>query len=196
MQRILIVFLFGGCAADLEATNNGGRLGGQVQEPELAIQTSFADEGNLTTVDASNYDEWVYFSFQSPVEKIEIDSPESDHSWDLGFRRFHIKLNGGVSGSGAGSLSFTDSDDFESFSTVGRTFSTDAEDGDDENDDLDLAFLVAGDGWYEYEKTILTPRKRIYAVTAADGENYKLRIENYYDDAGSAARVSFTWLPF
>ena len=185
-----------GCAADLQATNNGNGIDRSTTEPRPIIDTEFSNAGNQTTVNASSYDEWVYFSFENPVEPISVEEPSGDLAWDLGFRRFHIKLNGGISGTGLGALAFSDEAKWEDVSAEEEYLSTvDKLDGADENEDLDLAFLVAGGGWYQYEKTVLTPKPRIYVITSADGAKVKLEIDSYYDEAGSSARLSFTWQP-
>ena len=55
----------------------------------------------LVTIDASSYNDWVYFSFDA-ASVIEIDNPENSLDWDVAFQRKHIRTNGGLGGLGEG----------------------------------------------------------------------------------------------
>lgn len=54
---------------------------------------------DVFTIDASSYDEWVYFSL-SLGAIVEIEDSENSLSWDIAFKRNHIKTNSGESGFG------------------------------------------------------------------------------------------------
>ena len=74
----------------------------------------FGQLDTLIVVDASDYNEWVYFSLET-FEVVSISEPANSLDWDLAFQRKHIKTNGGLSGIGYGaaavdsSLSWIDS---------------------------------------------------------------------------------------
>jgi len=55
----------------------------------------YGDECTIVDINASSYDEWVYFSLESG-EIISISNPENSMNWD------NIKTNGGLSGIGDG----------------------------------------------------------------------------------------------
>ena len=55
----------------------------------------------VITIDSSSYDEWIYFSLELG-EVVEVSDIENSMDWDLGFKRNHIKTNGGISGEGSG----------------------------------------------------------------------------------------------
>ena len=56
------------------------------------------------TVDASDYNEWIYFSLRD-AEVVYIEDPYSSYDWDIAFQRKHIKTNSGLSGIGMGAAS-------------------------------------------------------------------------------------------
>ena len=56
-------------------------------------------EGEIT-IDASNPVAFTYFSFTDGGAVVPVTDPSTD-AWDMAFRRFTVKLNGGVSGPGS-----------------------------------------------------------------------------------------------
>jgi hypothetical protein len=57
-------------------------------------------EGELT-VDASSPTAFTYFTFADGGSVVTVTDPSSSSDWDMAFRRFTVKLNGGVSGPGS-----------------------------------------------------------------------------------------------
>jgi hypothetical protein len=57
-------------------------------------------EGEVT-IDASNPTAFSYFTFADGGSIVSVSDPSSSTEWDMAFRRFTVKLNGGVSGPGA-----------------------------------------------------------------------------------------------
>ncbi len=57
-------------------------------------------------VDASDYTKWVYINFDKG-EVVNVSTPETDLSWDLGLHRYDFKTNGGTSGKGQGAAART-----------------------------------------------------------------------------------------
>ena len=55
----------------------------------------------IYSIDASSYDNWVYFSFELGMA-VDVFEPDSSMDWDVAFKRNHIKTNGGLSGVGDG----------------------------------------------------------------------------------------------
>ena len=55
--------------------------------------------GEITIINAQNYNDWIYFSFNLGSE-VNIVDPLSSLDWDIAFKRNHIKTNGGLSGNG------------------------------------------------------------------------------------------------
>jgi PKD repeat protein len=60
----------------------------------------FDDEGAAVQVlDARNSNTWVYFDLDT-FSAVVPEDPANEARWDIAFRRFVVKLNGGVSGAG------------------------------------------------------------------------------------------------
>ena len=55
------------------------------------------------TVDATNQENWTYFSFEQG-KVVEIPNADVSKDWDLAFQRTQVKINGGVSGPGSGGV--------------------------------------------------------------------------------------------
>jgi len=59
------------------------------------------DSLNIVTIDASSWDDWVYYSFELE-DIVDIVNPESSLDWDIAFQRNNIRTNGGESYMGQG----------------------------------------------------------------------------------------------
>jgi hypothetical protein len=189
--RLLIsTLLIAGCAEDLSK-----RLRGQT-EPELAAVVTEAQGGGVfvTTVDAADGGAWVYFAFATGAE-VELTDAHASSTWDLGFQRFKITSNGGVSGSGGAGVLAVEATAFEALerAPVGE-YAVDLADGDDANTDPDLAF-DNGVAWYDYDASthVLSPRDVVFVVRGSEARYFKTEIQSYYDTAGSAGHLAFRW---
>ncbi|HVK78647.1 MAG TPA: HmuY family protein [Kofleriaceae bacterium] len=147
-----------------------------------------ADGIYTTRVDATAVDTWTHVDLETGAESSD------QTSWDLAAQRFHLKLNGGVSGTAGvevapvpGALA-----DVTAAPTTG--WITDAADGEDENMDPDYAF-EQGDGWYAYDPQthLLTPHPTVWVVRTGAGAVVALQITDYYDDAGTSGHFTMTW---
>src|SRR5690606_23850241 len=92
----------------LGACNDSDRKKHHDQDTELPPTQTLLD------VDASAYDDFVYYNLQS-MQKVELSDPESSMDWHIAFRRQHIILNGGDSGAGnvEGALASTNGDFYD-----------------------------------------------------------------------------------
>lgn len=190
---IPMLALVGACAPDLTADDAG-------IEPEVMVdemggpEVGHNDEGEgvyLTRVDATSEEDWIYLDL-ADGSQLEVSDPQADPDWDLAFQRFHIKLNGGSSGSAgveAVKLDETTFDEIEVAPADG--YLSDQPDGDDDNDHPDYVLQ----DWYDYNfmTHVLTPAAAVYVVRTAEPVHYKIQVEAYYDDAGTAGHLSFRW---
>jgi len=140
------------------------------------ITTAANDDGSqLTSVDASNSEVWVYFDIDTGLEVTNSDG------WDLAFKRSNIMVNGGVSGSGGVTVSILPGVEFGELSQAPASgYRTDEENPDDANNP-DLVFAADG-GWYDYDVSThtLTARDQVYVVATTDGAWFKLKMDTYY----------------
>jgi hypothetical protein len=181
---LLVASVLNACAADLRPNQ------------ETAPDERLA-QGSRVAIDASSHTEWVYFSCAAASIVQITDDPHESKSWDLAFQRFQVKSNGGDSGTGDVSVAAVTA----AFDDVHRApkegYLTDvATDGPDSDPFPDLAFLVAGGGWFTYiEKNhLVVPRPDlVFIVKAVGGRYYKVQLETYYDSAGSGGKINMHW---
>lgn len=144
----------------------------------------------VTDVDASDAMSWQYLDFDTGV------STDDPARWDLAFRRFFVRMNGGASGAG-GVLASVVEGDYESVERAPEMgWSSAVADGaDDDDSEPDTPFNNGVDDWYDYDVTThtLTPKSRVYAVRTTAGSYVRMQLTDYYDTAGSPAQVTFRW---
>jgi hypothetical protein len=171
-------------------------VAGVASEPGAVVQSEHiktvrgADGSFASEVNATNMQSWVYFSLRAQVE-VSPEQPEQSDSWDLGFQRSNVKVNGGTSGAG-GVLVSSAGGSFESVQEPPADgYVADA----DMDGSPDYAF-GAGDGWYSYDPAshALTARDTVFVVKTAAG-HFKLQFSSYYDAAGTPGMPQFRWAP-
>jgi hypothetical protein len=184
--------LQGACAEDLST-----RL-----EPDAAPSVdgpitveNLGDGVHRARVQAKDEIEWVYMNLEQgkwvPAE------PEPDAAaWDLAFRRFNMKLNGGASGGGDAAVIPLPGAVFDDIDAVpaDAMFLTDEPDAD--ADGVPEYVMSIGDNrWYAYDVAthVLMPKDMVYVVKGATGSYYKLQMLEYYDMAGTPGYPAFRW---
>ena len=131
------------------------------------------------TIDATNREAWAYFSFASG-DIVEVEDAANSEAWDIGFQRTQVKLNGGISGPGMGSVVMLTETTFAAVTVAPADgYLADTEDT--------LAIVPQSEkGWYIYTGPpahwILPLEDRVFVVKAADGTFAKLRFVGYYKD--------------
>ena len=142
-----------------------------VEEPPL--------ESVTFTIDATNREAWAYFSFASGGT-VDVADAENSEAWDIGFQRTQVKLNGGISGPGMGSVVMLTETTFEAVTVAPA-------DGYLSDTDDTLAIVPQSEkGWYIYTgpplHQVLPLEGRVFVVKAADGTFAKIRFIGYYKD--------------
>lgn len=131
------------------------------------------------TIDATNREAWVYFSFATG-DVVEVEDAENSEAWDIGFQITKVKLNGGISGPGMGSVVMLTETTFEAVTEAPADgYKADTEDT--------LAIVPQSEkGWYIYTGPpthwILPLEDRVFVLKAADGTFAKVRFIGYYKD--------------
>ena len=144
----------------------------QVEEPVRLEASTF-------TIDATNRETWAYFSFATG-NVVEVENAENSEAWDLGFQRTKVKLNGGISGPGMGSVVMLTETTFEAVKAAPA-------DGYREDTEDTLAIVPQSEkGWYIYTGPpthwVLPLEDRVFVIKAADGTFAKVRFVGYYKD--------------
>lgn len=157
-----------------EATPTPTETAGQVP-PDIPVGL----EAVTFTIDATNREAWAYFSFASG-DIVEVKDAANSEAWDIGFQRTSVKLNGGISGPGMGSVVMLTETTFEAVTVAPA-------DGYLADTDDTLAIVPQSEkGWYIYTGPpahwVLPLEDRVFVVKAADGTFAKLRFVGYYKD--------------
>ena len=172
-----------------------------------AVVTTQDGSEFFTTVDATaggynaaSSNPWVYVKFtEDGAEKVDINDEEALESmdWDLSFRRFIIRVNGGASGpSCVGTASFLEST-YEGLTSIpdGLSFISDSFYSDDctlinDSSGLPNSPQTALSSWWEYPgcvKTTLVP----HLIQLSDGRIIKMVVEQYYAEGQDNCNTSF-----
>lgn len=195
LDRITVVtlwlFMSSACAEDLGVDSGEDEQATTSNEDSGLISHEQLGAGVLrSTVDASDEEDWVYLDLDTGSET-RVDDP----GWDLGFRRFEIIVNGGVSGPAGVEVATLDAVSFNSLAEApsDAVWTTDETDGDDEDDDPDAVFV----DWYAYDfmTHVLTPKDRLYLVRSGEAAVFELQLVDYYSTAGTSGFPTFDWAP-
>jgi hypothetical protein len=125
------------------------------------------------------------FLSRQPRSQHRLDDP-AEGTWDLSLDGFTIRLNGGVSGSGAAAAAET-TEDFEAIATA----STDPRAYLQDN----FGGVFNSHPWYRYNLTgenIIHPTFDVYLVKRGD-DVYKVQLINYYGAAGEPRHITFRY---
>jgi len=136
------------------------------------------------TIDATDHENYAHFSLTTGTTVTEADD------WHVAFRRTAIKLNGGLSATGGGSVQGANLDvvDYEDVSiddTAGVTW---------QEDDVDY-FM---DEWYDYNYQTheLSANQYVYSMVDAEGDNYaKFQVDSIVG-AGMPPDMGTVWLTY
>lgn len=145
-------------------------------------------EGWRMEVDASDGILWAAVDLDAAMEV-----SDADPGWDLRFQRFHMSVNGGVSGEGGVEAVFAPGQSLDGPLTVPTSgWRVDEPDGDDDGADPDYALFE----WYDYdpETHVLTPRPGVWYVRSTEGAVFALQITTYYDAVGSSGHPQLAWV--
>lgn len=188
-----------GCGADLEPDPTGPI---PTPTPGASKVSVLGRDGDVARVrvDATANDAWVYVDLETMTQVI-VDDPGRSTAWDVAFSRFHVKVNGGVSGAGGvevaalpgRALAAVTTEPTEGWGTDAPKVGVDAPDQPSfvtpANADLVFgrAHAASATGWYVYDVTthVLRAADVTYVVRTVEGALRKVRFEGYYDDAGT-----------
>ena len=148
-------------------------------DTEATVEEPVGLETLTFTIDATNREAWAYFSFATG-DVVEVEDAENSEAWDIGFQRTAVKLNGGISGPGMGSVVMRTETTFKAVTAAPADgYKADTEDT--------LAIVPQSEkGWYIYTGPpthwILPLEDRVFVIKAADGTFAKVQFVGYYKD--------------
>ncbi len=166
------------------------------------ITSSAVDGGYVSVVDATAgsdglspvTDSFVYGKFTSAgLTKVAVGDEAALDSmdWDIAFRRYVVRLNGGPSGPscvGASALPVGTSYDALAAVSSGAGYAVDAYYADTpaactfvaDSAGLGTSPATALSSYYQYPNQCVQMTSRVYAVQTADGHHLKLTLDGYY----------------
>ncbi|MEN0064216.1 MAG: HmuY family protein [Myxococcota bacterium] len=147
--------------------------GPALDDGELAFSNGQAE----FVVDATDRKVFVALDLDT-LEYLEMDDP----SWDLAFRRFEVALQDGLEAVILDGVAFD-----EVVEVPEGEWVTDQPDADDDGIP-EYAFAE----WYDYDfdNHTLAPADRTYVVRTTEDRTFKVGFQNYYDEAGTPARIT------
>ena len=148
-------------------------------------------------VDASKYENWVYYSLKDNKE-VEVSDYKNSDAWDIAFHRFDIRLNCGESGKGKGAAVF---------SGVTIKFNMGGGSHDTNHEQTGYNHLITGKktergdmsgGWLDYDLGNMPPSVRlsgkVFFVKCADGKIARIQFTDCKDKTGRKnGFISFTY---
>ena len=157
------------------------------------------------TIDASDFADWKYFSFETgkevPANEVgDYEASKTKTNWDIAFHRGDIRTNSGLSGSGKGGAikaNGTKIDDVKTIPTSGYAVDEEAE----------IMIEMGADGyrtqsknvvlaeWYKSEgmPPVYVVNDYVFVVKTADGKYAVIKFTDYTNDAGAGGYVSFAY---
>jgi hypothetical protein len=151
-----------------------------------------------TIVDATHEEAWTYFDFETRAH-VEPADAAADPAWDLGVLRFNVKTNGGTSGTGGATVAILDGVSFDDViaAPAGGWIEDDAQAPGMGGDAMaNTSPGYAFDNWFAYDlmsHTLMPVADRVHVVRTPEGNDFKVMMLGYYDDAGTPGFVRFRW---
>ena len=213
-MRVLLLALMCACGGDDDDGSGGGADASDGDDgcdeaealpdgwkPVAAVSTGAVDStaaGDATEsildasaggFGASDGEPYLYVAFGAgTLEKIGIDDDAAfdDGSWDLAFKRYVIRANGGDSGTGGVSVAEVAAAALEDVTAAPG----DGEFGVDRWTDESCNPVSDGIGgprtqfseWYDIADMILTPKPLVYVIRRPGGGDVAIEIADYYAD--------------
>ncbi len=150
--------LMTGCGSDSDSNSGGDNNGGEDGGSDVSYEAM--------SINAASYTDWVYVSLANgEVLTLDEATAATSTDWHIAFRRSNIKLNGGVSGSGAvkGAVADAQDDYYTDGAANASVFTnasadTEAAALDVEYDTSDVEYVTdtyatAFDNFYVYDST-------------------------------------------
>ena len=144
------------------------------------------------TIDARTENVWVYFDF-SRGAVVPVLDPKED-AWDLAFKRYVIKTNGGPSNpDGQGAVLKLRRRDFVAVSKVPGDVEFQA---DVHPKNRLYPFNPVLKKWYNYSylANVLAPKPEVYVIRTQEGKYAKMRMLSYYCTGNMAGCMTFEYV--
>lgn len=197
-KKTFIISLFLGITVAFMSSCDGNDDEGKKNNPSTTKAKTY-------TVDATSFASWSYFSFEKG-KTVDVANFADDQTWDIGFHRTDIRLNGGESGKGQGAgleTSASKLEDVVSIPTQGFV-----------EDVINDQIIVAMPAKYETQPMnkevskwavmdmssmppAITLSGKVYVIRTAKGKFAKVKFTDYTNEDGKKGYVTFQYIyPF
>ena len=179
------------------------------QAPIEKVSLTFTKAVAEVQLDATG--DWQYFSLATGAV-VSTTTPENDTNWDIAFKGYYVKLNGGVNGKGKGEALKTESKDFDAVKeTVVVGFEKDKEvtfTGRNSSTKVNVSPVLTG-GFGSTTGTInispsnikkwgdvYAPNEWVYIIKTADGKYAKVQVTDFYKEVNSKKAPNYPKLKY
>ena len=179
------------------------------QAPVEKVSLTFTKAAAEVQLDATT--DWQYFSLAAG--SVVSATQSNTTSWDIAFKGYYVKLNGGVSGKGKGEALKTESKDFETVKeTIVVGFEKDKEVtfkamGGKETKENVSPVLTGGFGSttgtinispanMKVWGSVYAPNKWVYIIKTADGKYAKVQVTDFYKEVNGKKVENFPKLKY
>lgn len=183
MRPLLFAMVLAGCAPDLRTTDCFDGVCGELPTEPLFSVTLEGDV-YVSIVDATSKTLPTYVDLDAAKE-LKFDEAEATNAWDLSFQRDKVRANGGgTNPTGTVEVAILKGQDFAAL--------TQAPASGYQKDGSEPVFNTAEGGWYYYDLGVhrLTTLDHVYVVKTSSGAYFKVKMGDYYDTNGTAARIA------
>ncbi len=168
----------------------------EAAKPVEKVALDFAgNEAKEVQLDATG--DWKYFSLKNG--EVTPATPANDLSWDIAFKGYYVRLNGGTSGKGKAEVVKVEGTDFAKVTEAPKAgFAKDAQGKISQGNypnitKVDASFSQYMSGGFGTKTGIIgldptkapkvfTPTNYIYVLKTADGTYAKVQVTDYYKD--------------
>ena len=168
----------------------------EATKPVEKVALDFSgNEAKEVQLDATG--DWKYFSLKNG--EVTPATPANDLSWDIAFKGYYVRLNGGTSGKGKAEVVKVEETDFAKVTEAPKAgFAKDAQGKMNEGNypnitKVDASFSQYMSGGFGTKTGIIgldptkapkvfTPTNYIYVLKTADGTYAKVQVTDYYKD--------------
>lgn len=159
--------------------------------------------GSVVTLNASAYDKWVYFSFETGAE-VAITDFKNSTDWDIAFHRGDVRVNCGAAGVGQGGSFNAGKVDFASVKEAPATgYSLNTTIKILESYTMPPVYVtVPGDTLVTKWLTVIPntnakptyiPQDYIYVIRTAKGKYAKVWLKDYFNEAGTGGYITMKY---